>query len=231
MNPLPPSAVIQWKNFSGYSVPASIGVNCPHCHGRVIFTTGQEFFDEHRKTVASSAICAACKEKVYVWSIGPSQFSIAVIREPQCILLFPPAHESRQPIEGVNALAGPLRQAYLEAIQVYNAHVWSATATLCRRTLEGIVLHLIGETNETNLAKMLRELPDHHDFAKPITSIANSVRLGGNIGSHFSMDIVPDEELATTMLNLLEYLLEYFFTIPEMVEKATKIRLFGEMRV
>jgi hypothetical protein len=222
MKPIPIQAVLQWKVANNLSIPASIALSCPHCHERVVFTTGNEGIDSARETVAATAHCPACKKQIHLWTIGPTPSNWSSPK-PKCIAVFPPAHENRQPIDSIGSLAGPLQQAYLDVIQVYNARVWSATANLCRRTLEGIVLQLSGDSNETNLAKMLRELPKHLDLTKPITSVATSVRLGGNIGSHFSMDIVPDEELATTMLNLLEYLLEYFFTIPEMVEKATKI--------
>src|SRR5262249_41275942 len=90
-----------------------------------------------------------------------------------CLAIFPANQDNHQPIEGSEHLPDALRRAYNEAIQVYNAKVWSATTTLCRRTLEGMVIHLTTQGGGTptgrTLAQMLRELPNVVDLGKPIT--------------------------------------------------------------
>jgi hypothetical protein len=161
---------------------------------------------------------------VALFVVDPGPANDSSKKGASCIAIFPANQDNHQPVDGSELLPEGLRRAYNEAIQVYNARVWSATTTLCRRTLEGMVMHLTGQQGAGRpLAHMLRELPSKVDLGRPITSLADSVRLGGNMGAHFDMDAEPDEELARTMLDLLEYLLEYFYTIPRLIEQAQTV--------
>jgi len=174
--------------------------------------------------MATSASCSGCREKVSIWVIDPGPANDSSKKGASCVTIFPANKDNHKPIEGSAYIPEPLLRAYNEAIQVYNAKVWSATATLCRRTLEGVVIHLMGQQGgNRSLAQMLRELPGKVDLGKPITSLADSVRLGGNIGAHFDSDAEPNQELARTMLDLLEYLLEYFFPLPKLIENAKDV--------
>ncbi len=174
--------------------------------------------------MASTARCPGCGEHISIWVVDPGPAKDSSKKGASCIAIFPPNEDNHKPIDGAEHVPEAIRRAYSEAIQVYNAKVWSATTTLCRRTLEGMVLHLTGlQSGNKPLAQMLRELPTKVDLGKPITSLADSVRLGGNLGAHFDMGADPDEELAKTMLDLLEYLLEYFFTIPKLIESAQSV--------
>jgi hypothetical protein len=224
MRALPLSCVATWGNVQNWWTPRSIDTNCPFCRRQVNLPLSNFSFDAERKTMAASAVCPGCRENVSLWIIDPGPANDSSKKGCSCLAIFPAAQGDHKMIEGSEFIPDPIRQAYQEAIQVYNAKVWSGTATLCRRTLEGMVIHLTGHTPPTpTLNAMLRELPSKVDLAKPITSLANSVRLGGNIGTHFSVDSVPDENLARTMLELLEYLLEYFFAIPMLIENAQAV--------
>jgi hypothetical protein len=211
--------VTEWVNVANRWTPRSIDTNCPFCHRAINLALAEHNYDQRRKTMAASARCSGCDEDISIWVVDPGPSNDSSKKGCSCLAIFPAAQDMRGPIEGASLLPDSLKHAYQEALQVYNARIWSATATLCRRTLEGIVLHLCPkEDDRTNLAQMLRKLPNNVDLAKPITSLADSVRLGGNIGSHFDTESEPDERLATAMLDLIEYLMEYVFTLPKMIE-------------
>ena len=224
MRILAPATVTEWVGFQAFWVPRSLDTVCPHCKRAVNLALERQDYDPARKTVGANARCSGCGQSVSIWIVEPGAANDTSKKGAQCIAIFPGTQASRAPIEGSDLIPEELRHAYNEAVQVYNAGVWAATLTLCRRTLEGIVLHLNnqGGGGKQNLAQMLRELPQQIDLGKPITSLANSVRLGGNIGAHYTENH-PSQLLATTMLDLLEYLLEYFFTIPKLIEKATEV--------
>jgi hypothetical protein len=223
MRVLDPATVTEWVAFQAFWIPRSLDTVCPHCRRAVNLALEAHCYDPARKTVAANARCAGCGKSVCLWIIEPVPQSSASKKGAQCIAIYPGTQTTRAPIEGSDLIPDELRDAYKEVVQVYNAGVWAATLTLCRRTLEGIVLHLNKQSGggKQSLAQMLRELPQQIDLGKPITSLADSVRLGGNIGAHYT-ETHPSRRLATTMLDLLEYLLEYFFTIPKLIEKATE---------
>lgn len=222
MRTLSPTSVTEWVNNENWWVPRSIDTNCPFCKRAVNFALEAQRWDPPRKTMLASSRCSGCGQQVSLFVVDPGPANDSSKKGASCIAIFPGNQDNHQPIEGSEHLPDGLRRAYNEAIQVYNAKVWSATTTLCRRTLEGMVMHLTNSPGAAGrpLAQMLRELPSTVDLGRPITSLADSVRLGGNMGAHFDMEAEPDHELARTMLDLLEYLLEYFFTIPRLIAQA-----------
>jgi hypothetical protein len=62
-------------------------------------------------------------------------------------------------------------------------------------------------------------LPEHIDLQEPIMKIADTIRRGRNIGAHFDAEKEPDQETTEMMLDLLDYLIEYLFVLPERIER------------
>lgn len=136
-----------------------------------------------------------------------------------------PAPIAREPIEGSSSMPTAVRQAYQDTLDVFNAGVWSATATQTRRTLEGIVHELLPEERRKGpLAQQLRELAESEsvNLAKPLITLSDSLRESGNIGAHFDLTRTTDRPTAEAMLDLIDYLIEYIYTLPEMVEELNR---------
>jgi len=132
-----------------------------------------------------------------------------------------PAPTARQPISGADSMPTAIRQAYQDTIDVFNAGVWSATATQTRRTLEGIVHELLPETERTGpLAQQLRKLAESEsvNLAQPLITLSHALRESGNIGAHFDLTRTTDRATAAAMLDLIDYLIEYIYALPEMIE-------------
>ena len=68
------------------------------------------------------------------------------------------------------------------------------------------------------LAQQIERLPECAELAKPIVTLAHSLRDGGNLGAHFDLERAPNEEVATLMVELLDDLLEYLFVLPRRIE-------------
>jgi hypothetical protein len=75
---------------------------------------------------------------------------------------------------------------------------------------------------QSNLGNALISLPTVVDLAKPLITLSHSLRQGGNISAHFDSTRTPDQATAGAMVDLLEYLLEYVFTLPAMVDELEK---------
>ena len=66
--------------------------------------------------------------------------------------------------------------------------------------------------------KRLTELPKHLDLQKPILTLADALRKGGNLGAHFDLEKTPDKKIASQMLDLLDYLIEYIYILPNRID-------------
>jgi len=223
---LPSSVISSYEKFSNWRLPSSVDINCPFCDKAVSFSVEHHFWQTEERSdetisVMGRASCPRCKKRISLFVINPSHMSDRDLTLPQCFAVYPAPSVERKPIEGLEAIPETLQRSYLHTIQAFNAKVWPATATQCGRTLEGFVKHLTGEKGM--LHDLLRKLPEKVDLAKPIIDLADSVREGRNIGAHFDPDIEPDEQMAKALLNLLEYLLEYFCILPKMIENARNI--------
>jgi len=162
MHKLDESAVTQWTSqASGLRVPASFTVTCPHCNERANFGTSDFNAEEPRNTISATARCAACQGAVFIWNV----------REKD-LYMDPPPPLPRQPIAGAELMPDAIRRAYQDTINVYNAKVWSASATMTRRTLEGIVNNLL--PNETGpLAQQIGRLADTVDLQRPLITLSH----------------------------------------------------------
>lgn len=126
-------------------------------------------------------------------------------------------------MDGVDLMPPRIRRAYQDTLASYNAHIWSATTTCARRTLEGIVGELVPDaTPNASLAKNLKALSESVDLAQPLITLSHAVREGGNLGAHFDLKTDPDRDVARAVLDLVEYLLEYVYTVPAMVSETNK---------
>ena len=116
------------------------------------------------------------------------------------------------------------QRAYKSAINVFNVGEWNATATQTRVTLEGIVHDLLPE-DEYNprmpLGQHLRKLAETKtdDLVSPLLTLSNTLREGGNIGAHFDLERTTDKEMAEAMLDLIDYLIEYIYALPNRIEE------------
>lgn len=114
-----------------------------------------------------------------------------------------------------------LKFDYESTLNVFNSGEWNGTTVLGRRLLEGITYDILPEEVKTNnLNKRLNEIPKHVDLEKPIVTLNDALRKSGNIGAHFDLQNKSDKKkIATQMLNLLDYLIEYIYILPNRIEE------------
>jgi hypothetical protein len=213
-------AVAMWGQTNKRWVPTSIDLSCHGC-GRVTnFRLDVYVMDNQRNTIACSGNCPACHLKIHVWIINPIDQSDKVNPKCDALIVYPKPHEKRQPIKGMELMPPRLQRAYQEVLDVYSNNVWSATATCSRRTLEGLLKNLLPKSDQKGtLANQLEKLSKSVELEKPLITLAHALREGGNLGAHFDQDKDPDQETAEAMLDLIEYLLEYVYTLPGMIER------------
>lgn len=210
------SSIAGWQGgqYHWQRRPTSIDTVCPLCGKQVNLQIIGVVDESSTETVCMTARCSRCSQGVKVWSVeGGNEVYMR------------PAPAARQAIQGAGSMPTAVRQAYQDTIDVFNAGVWSGTATLTRRTLEGIVHELLpeGERRGT-LAQQLRALASSEsvDLAQPLITLSNALKQGGNIGAHFDLTRTTDRATAEAMLDLIDYLIEYIYTLPEMIEELNR---------
>jgi wobble nucleotide-excising tRNase len=205
MKPVPSLKVKKWADFHGNYAASSVSGICPKCHQKVLFALSQHNSDAVRDTIASTAICPDCDKKVHFWTVKPRN---ARRNDNGTVYMHPTApdyHESKD--FGVE-LSDALKKSYHSTVDSYNSQNFIATAVGCRRTLEGLFKFLLGAAGQSlSLAAAIEEATKTTDFAKPLTSLAHSIRHGGNLAAHFDDNKEPTKEMARAMVELLEQIL------------------------
>jgi hypothetical protein len=131
------------------------------------------------------------------------------------------------PLVSVDVPAGlpiPLQDAIRDAEASYRAGLFSPTVTCAGRALEGL-LKYYSKNSDAKLYDLIDQFCDSDEVAKPIRKLAHTMREGRNVAAHFDEQILPDQESAEIMLELLQYLIQYLTLFSEKAERlSTKLK-------
>lgn len=215
--------VRQWLGTGASKRPETFDTVCPHCREKVNFKVIDAMGDNERRACSATGECSGCHEKVFIWTV-----------EEGDELYMRPAPVVRQRVRGADLMSEPSRRAYTSAINVFNVGEWNATAVQTRVTLEGVVYDLLPEESydpKDSLSRQLKKLAESksEDLAKPIITLSHTLREGGNIGAHFDMTRTTNQDMAKALLDLLDYMIEYVYALPQMIHEAnSRIRDLDE---
>lgn len=122
-----------------------------------------------------------------------------------------------QPDNRVNPnLPAPLQAAYKEALACFKSKAFTATAIMCRKTLEGICVEH-GASGRT-LVSSLKELKDKGIIENRLYEWADALRISGNEAAH-GVNVTISAEDARDILEFTNALLEYVFTFRDKFEE------------
>jgi hypothetical protein len=111
--------------------------------------------------------------------------------------------------------------AYLEAQTCFRAKAYTATAIMCRKTLEGIAEE--HKITVRNLASALKEMRDKGIIESRLYEWADVLRISGNEAAHgVNVSISPQD--AKDILEFTKALLEYVFTFQDRFAQFKKRR-------
>ncbi len=127
------------------------------------------------------------------------------------IQLYPPVE-----MDVSRAIPSALRSAYDEAHACYRAKAYTATAIMCRKTLEGIADE--NKISARNLAIALKEMRDKGIIENRLYEWADALRISGNEAAHGVNTQISHQD-AKDILEFTHALLEYVFTFQEKFEQ------------
>jgi len=215
------SAVPNWKKFNGYWVPESVDHACPYCAKLVNFSPYHMSYEKETNSILAVARCPGCRESVYFWFIDTTFAINLVNKECAQIVLYPsPRIPKREGLKGYDIIPVGIRRAYLEALDVYNAGVWGVLSTCGKRALETILSDLLPAGKQTgSFADQVMQLSASMTQTKPLLAVANMLRQDGPLGTCLEYKTAPDQATALALVEVVEILLQYGYTLPNFVEK------------
>ncbi|WP_316775124.1 DUF4145 domain-containing protein [Streptomyces sasae] len=197
-------------------------IECPHCEGHTLSTQqgtyqlGPEADEDFEPLIYTLVSCDKC-------------------RTPQLLMQMSEMNDGgfwdwTDPVrEWPSSANGPLSPSIPAAIAremrearaCFAAKLYTATAVMVRRTLEGMCVDQ--GTSKKPLFAALGELRDANKIEGRLFDWAQALRVLGNQGAHFSKEAVGRED-ARDALELAEALLDYIYVFTAKYEEFQKRR-------
>ncbi|HZW38528.1 MAG TPA: DUF4145 domain-containing protein [Ignavibacteriaceae bacterium] len=219
MYKIPKFSVSSWLKIDNDQLPKAVDINCPFCQRKISFTLNSWNKNLHTRIYFTKSSCPSCGKTAYFINLNIPEL---INYEEGGLFIFPEP-KIKNPMYGTEQskkFSPMLNRTYHSALNVYNTREWSATAVICRKLLEGILKSLLPNDLENNsIYKQLQSLPSNIDLSEPILMLADAIRKAGNLGAHFDLEKEPDEKIATLMIDLIEYLIEYIYVLPTRIEE------------
>ena len=122
-------------------------------------------------------------------------------------------------------LPAPLKAAYEEATACFKSKAFTATAIMCRKTLEGICAE--HSTTGRSLVSSLKELKDKGIIENRLYEWAEALRISGNEAAH-DVNVTTSAADAKDLIEFTNALLEYVFTFRDKFEEFKRRRAARE---
>jgi hypothetical protein len=211
-----------WTVTSRMKFPGRVSCECPHCYVTSNFPlTG--FKDDLSIAVQSS--CPSCSELVHFFLVF-ARITESARATPVEIFVWPQYKQRFTSSFSRTDVPEPLYRAISAANDSFNSGNHTAAAVTGRRALEGVFKYLVQpEKRNLNLQRLIEEVKTKTDLSAPLTQLSHAIRQGGNLGAHFDFEKEPDEDMARTIVELLDYLVSYLYVLPRRIEKLeTKLQ-------
>lgn len=213
MQALDIAKIRRWNSNNRATFPAAISAHCPHCMSLVTFSLSYPNYDAKRLSINHSALCPACEELVHFTTQNDEE------QNAVALYMFPECTDFRERIYTQEQLQAPIYRAYKSLIDSLNAGHFYTAATGCARALELCLRNLADDApDNATLEDLINHAVSNTTLIGPLNSLAPLVRKGGQLRRFFDMEIEPDREKATAMVDLVENLISYLFTLPKEIE-------------
>ena len=218
---------IEFHNFKIYGHfkdPSAASTVCPHCGSSGVFTLrlqGPTMSECSIKT-GSCPKCSRTVSFVLAFERGPDEQTWQLTDAET----FPRTKSKKSTITLPEGFPARLANAIRDTEKTFEAGMYSPCLTSGRRALEGIFKTLAYEADaDKSLYKLIELVLASEEAGQPLKDLSHSIREAGNIGAHFDEVFEPNRETAELLLELLEYLVAYFFMLPKKIEALSKSKL------
>jgi hypothetical protein len=193
-------------------------INCAALVNGEVIASYQSYVDEDTLEQYTFLKCPKCSRPFIMLEVQDVQeatfYGQDLWDEPQ--RLYPPSEMSVS-----RAIPDSLRLSYEEARSCLRARAYTATAIMCRKTLEGIAEE--HQITARNLAAALKEMKDKGIIENRLYEWADVLRTSGNDAAHSVNSRISVQD-AKDILEFTHALLEYVFTFQEKFQQFKQRR-------
>ncbi len=202
-----------FRSVGSKSIPKAISAACGFCGEVGVFTLNQGNPPLSDSTWATFSKCPSCDNK--------SDFFVAFEKlpdgnmEPIQVSVFPGPSNSFEPLRLPSDFSSVLAGAIRDAEESLKNKLYSPALTCGGRALEAVFYELGKKHGSSDkLYSMIEKFLDSPESNDPLRKLAHAIRKGRNVGAHFDVDIQPTKDSAILVVELLHYLVTYFFLLP-----------------
>lgn len=224
------SRVPKWIEYGDHHVPASVKTVCPFCNSSSTLTTVVQYVSAQAGKVIAGmdGDCTQCDGKSMIWVINPRRKGVSTANCEGIWMLPIPQLIRREATVQNDFVPERIYKAYIAALECFNSQVWTSAINECGRVIEGITQNKFPtKEKRKELKKILEELDKNGSVSatlfKSILELSKAVRLSRRSGSHFDFTNDPDAEIASKVIDLTEYALEYFYGLPQKADDIGKM--------
>lgn len=211
-----------FRETGGKRLPAAISAVCSTCGDKGVFTLKRDapvLFPDAWHTVGP---CPACSQQMNFF-IGFTENGDANL-EPTSVATFPSSSAKVVALQLPNSFPDRVAKAIRDAEESARLGLYSPALTCGGIALEGLFYHLSSnEKKARTLEKTIEEFVAKDESVEPLKKLSHAIRKGRNIGAHFDVDIEPTEQSAVLVIELLHYIVTYFYLLPPKIEELEKL--------
>jgi hypothetical protein len=235
MHFIDPKTAHNWTTLQqtgDYWTVLAIDSTCPHCHRAVTINLDAPVLIPQTESIAMRGRCPRCQDD------KPIRVFLTEVRHK---------HETTRECGGIwmepvpkirSLMISQLPEkrvfnGYKDAVESFNAGMWSSSITSCGRVVEGIGKTKFPNAQATKqikglfdkLRSELKKAPDFKELLEPLLNLGEALRIGRNPGTHFDLETEPDRNLADKVIDLTEFLIRYIYLISDETTEVNRLIL------
>jgi hypothetical protein len=220
---------VKKNNTLDFSMPGSIDCICSFCNVLTNMQITDHVTNKATRSTSMFARCINCQKKSSIHIVKGKDSEGKEVDE--CwIHPKPNIREYRFTEDDIGEVR--IWNAYKEALETFNNGNPISSITSCGRIVEGIAKTKFPNAQGTKqIGELFKNLQKesstlHEDFSKillPILSLGEALRIGRNTAGHFDLEKQPNKELASKIIDLTEFLIQYIYTLNKEANKVEEL--------
>ena len=217
------------------SIPRGVRARCGYCNTLQTLKLSSPVYNSDSRSIVFKADCvnSQCRMVSTALLTEPSTSSGSEKGKEFWILPKPLVREAAvNDVFIAGDQATRIKRAYKSALKNFNDNDYSESIAASGRVVEAIGKTAFPKSKSVrNIGGLFYKLednisvnPDFKELIDPLVKLGKALALGRNPGGHFFLEAEPDQDLASKVLDLTEFLLTYIYVVADQgVEVASLI--------
>lgn len=210
------------------AVPGAVDAVCGFCNFHVALTCDSYVHDSNTKSVCMKGVCRRCGKVSTILLAGCKAWTSHQQGAKAGEFWILPRPALRELVIDRSSVPEDIFEAYEEAVGNFNDGRWRGVVTECGRALEGVTQDKFQSKEERKILQQISSNTKDKEPVKtilfsPILKLSSAIRLGRLTGAHFNIKGKANQEVASKVLDMTEYLIRYFYELTRDAEALEKM--------